>query len=100
MQPIDHAKVPNYRNVLPQFRDVPFDPGRRLSMPYTWLVTGIGYRKSRVDGVPDSWKWVFDSDRYKGRIGLFAESDDLIRLGAKYLGASIRGVTPGDDGSG
>jgi spermidine/putrescine transport system substrate-binding protein len=94
LQPIDHAKVPNYRNVLPAFQDVPFDPGRRLSMPYTWLVMGIGYRKSRVDGVPDSWKWVFDSDRYKGRIGLFAESDDLIRLGAKYLGASIRDVTP------
>ena len=94
LQPIDHARVPNYRNVLPQFRNVPFDPGRRVSMPYTWLAAGIGYRKSRVDGVPDSWKWVFDSDRYKGRIGLFAESDDLIRLGAKYLGASIRGVTP------
>jgi spermidine/putrescine transport system substrate-binding protein len=94
LQPIDHAKIPNFANVLPQFRDVPFDPGRRLSMPYTWLVMGIGYRKSRVDGVPDSWKWLFDSDRYKGRIGLFAESDDLIRLGAKYLGASITGVTP------
>lgn len=94
LQPLDHARIPNFANVLPAFRDVPFDPGRRLSMPYTWLATGIGYRKSRVDGVPDSWKWVFDSDRYKGRIGLFAESDDLIRLGAKYLGASIRGVTP------
>ncbi len=94
LQPIDHARIPNFANVLPQFRDVPFDPGRRLSMPYTWLVMGIGYRKSRVDGVPDSWQWLFDSDRYKGRIGLFAESDDLIRLGAKYLGASINGVTP------
>jgi spermidine/putrescine transport system substrate-binding protein len=37
---------------------------------------------------------VFDSDRYSGRIGLFAESDDLIRLSAKYKGASARNVTP------
>ncbi len=94
LMPIDHAKIPNFRNLSPQFRDAPFDPGRRFSIPYTWLVLGIGYRKSKVDGVPDSWKWVFDSDRYRGRIGLFSEADDLIRLSAKYLGASVRNVTP------
>lgn len=92
--PLDHAKIPNFRNIAPAFRDAPFDPGRRFSMAYTWLVLGIGYRKSKVDGIPDSWKWVFDSDRYAGRIGLFSESDDIIRLGAKYLGGSVRGVTP------
>lgn len=91
---LDHAQLPNFANVAASFRDAPFDRGRVWSMPYTWLVTGIGYRKSRVDGVPDSWKWVFDSDRYKGRIGLIAEGDDLIRLGAKYLGHSVRDVTP------
>jgi spermidine/putrescine transport system substrate-binding protein len=31
-------------------------------MPYTWLVIGIGYRKSKVKETPDSWKWLFDSD--------------------------------------
>ncbi len=94
LQPLDHRRLPNLRNLLPAFVDVPYDPGRRFSVPYTWLVLGIGYRKSRVDGVPDSWKWVFDSDRYSGRIGLFAESDDIIRVGAKYLGGSVRGVSP------
>jgi spermidine/putrescine transport system substrate-binding protein len=92
--PIDHAKIPNFRNLSPRFQDAPFDPGRKYSIPYTWLVLGIGYRKSKIDGIPDSWKWVFDSDRYKGRIGLFSEADDLIRLSAKYLGASVRNVTP------
>jgi spermidine/putrescine transport system substrate-binding protein len=94
LAPLDQAKLPNRANLAPKFIDVPFDPGRRWSMPYTWLALGIGYRKSRVDGVPDSWKWVFDSDRYSGRIGLLAEGDDLIRLGAKYLGHSVNDVTP------
>lgn len=94
LSPLDHARLPNKANLAPQFVDVPYDPGRRWSMPYTWLALGIGYRKSRVDGVPDSWKWVLDSDRYSGRIGLLAEGDDLIRLGAKYLGHSVNGVTP------
>ena len=92
--PLDLAKIPNRANLLPNFQDVPFDPGRRFSMPYTWLVLGIGYRKSKVQGVPDSWKWVMDSDRYKGRIGLFSEADDLIELGAKYMGHSVRNVPP------
>jgi spermidine/putrescine transport system substrate-binding protein len=92
IEPLDLAKIPNRANLLPMFRDPPFDPGRRYSMPYTWLVLGIGYRKSRVDGVPDSWKWVLDSDRYRGRIGVFSEADDMIELGAKYLGYSVRHI--------
>jgi spermidine/putrescine transport system substrate-binding protein len=92
IQPLDLAKIPNRKNLLPVFQDPPFDPGRRWSMPYTWLVLGIGYRKSKIDGVPDSWKWLMDSDRYKGRIGLFSEADDLIELGAKYLGHSVNGI--------
>ena len=92
IQELDLAKIPNRRNLLPNFLDPPFDPGRRYSMPYTWLLLGIGYRKSKIDGVPDSWKWVMDSDRYKGRIGLFSEADDLIELGAKYMGHSVNDI--------
>ena len=92
IMPLELAKIPNRANLLPGFRNPPFDPGRRYSMPYTWLVLGIGYRKSKMDGVPDSWKWVMDSDRYKGRIGVFSVADDMIELGAKYLGYSVRNI--------
>ena len=83
---IDHARVPNLANIAPEFLDVPYDRSRKFSVPYTWMVTGIGYRKSKVDGVPDSWKWLLDSDRYKGRIALLAEATELFEIGAKYLG--------------
>lgn len=92
--PLDHAKIPNMRNIAPEFMKASFDPGRKYSMPYTWLVLGIGYRKSKVQGVPDSWKWVFDSDRYKGRIGLLSESGDLCRLVLKYLGIPMETKDP------
>jgi len=92
IEKLDLEKIPNRVNILPAFRNPVFDPGRHYSMPYTWLCLGIGYRKSKIDGVPDSWKWVMDSDRYKGRIGLFSEADDLIELGAKYLGHSLNNI--------
>jgi spermidine/putrescine transport system substrate-binding protein len=94
LQPLDHRRIPNIANLASAFRDPAFDRGRRYSLPYTWLVLGIGYRKSRVDGVPDSWKWLYDSDRYSGRIGLLSEAADLIRIGARYLGAGLDNVTP------
>ena len=93
--PLDHARIPNFRNISPAFRDVPFDPKRAYSMPYTWLVLGIGYRKSVYPGfVPDSWKWVLDSDKYKGRIGIFGEAGDLFRLVFKYLGLPLNSKDP------
>lgn len=92
LEPLDMAKIPNFANIAPEFQKTDYDPPPRHSVPYTWLVTGIGYRKSRVNGVPDSWKWLYDSDLYKGRIALVSESADLIRLGAKYLGKSLNGV--------
>lgn len=94
LQPLDHAQIPNFKNISPEFTDVPFDPKRQYSMPYTWLVLGIGYRKSKVKGVPDSWKLLFDSDEYKGRIALVSEAGDLFRLAARYLGHSINAMTP------
>lgn len=94
LMPLDLAKIPNRKNILPAFQNPDFDPGRHYSMPYTWLVLGIGYRKSKIDGVPNSWKWLMDSDRYSGRIGLFSEADDLMELGAKYLGHSVRDIPP------
>ncbi len=95
LMPLDHAKIPNMKNIDPAFLDPDYDKGRKFSMPYTWLVLGIGYRKSKMKaGVPDSWKWVFDSPQYAGRIALLSESADLMRLSAKYLGHSVNGIPP------
>jgi spermidine/putrescine transport system substrate-binding protein len=94
LMPLDHAKIPNIKNIDPTFLNPEFDPGRKFSMPYTWLVLGIGYRKSKVKAVPDSWKYLFDSDQYKGRIALLSESADLMRLSAKYMGHSVNNIPP------
>jgi spermidine/putrescine-binding protein len=63
-------------------------------MPYTWLVIGIGYRKSKVKSVPDSWKYLFDSDQYKGHIAVMSDASELFRNCFKYLGHSINDTSP------
>ena len=95
LEPLDHAKIPNMKNIAPEFiNDAPFDPGRKYSLPYTWLVIGIGYRKSKVKTAPDSWKALFDSDEYKGSIAVMSDASELFRNCFKYLGKSLNDPSP------
>ena len=89
LEPLDHSLIPNKKNINPAFQDANFDPGRKYTMPYMWGTMGIGYRKSKVDGIPDSWKWLMDSDRYKGRVALLSDSQGVFSAAAKYLGKSV-----------
>lgn len=97
--PLDHAKIPNFRkNVAEPFQEAEFDPGRKYSMPYMWGTQGIGYRKSRVSAVPDSWKVLLDSDEHSGRIALLAEGSNVLGIALKYLGYSYNSTDPKEIG--
>ena len=94
LMPLDHAAIPNMANIDPAFRDAAFDPGRRHSVPYMWGTMGIGYRKSRCDGVPDSWRWLYDSDLYSGRCALLGEAGAVLGAAFKYLGHPLNSTDP------
>jgi len=94
IQPLDHAKIPNLKYMFPRFMDVKFDPGRKYSIPYMWGTVGVGYRKSRVDGPPDSWKYLYDSDKYAGKIALLSDCGTMIACGLRYLGYDVDDIDP------
>lgn len=92
IQELDHSLIPNKANLLPEFQDAAYDPGRRYSMPYAWTALGIGYRKSAYPTPPTSWRAVFEDTSHSGKIALIGESADLIRLAAKYKGHSVNAI--------
>ncbi|WP_395687688.1 PotD/PotF family extracellular solute-binding protein [Aestuariivirga sp.] len=92
--PIDHAKIPNMTNIDEPFKDASFDPGRKYSIPYMWGTLGIGYRKSAVNGTPDSWKVLYDSNEYAGAISLLGDQQNVLGGGLKYLGYSWNSTNP------
>jgi len=94
LMPLDHARIPNKANVQKAFLNAAFDPGREYSMPYMWGTMGIGYRKTKTDSVPDSWKWLLDSDRYKGKIALLSEAVGVLGVTFKYMGHSLNTRDP------
>jgi spermidine/putrescine transport system substrate-binding protein len=94
--PLDHNKIPNISNIEKQFLDVAFDPGRKYSLPYMWGTIGIGYRISKSQGTPDSWKWLYDSDKYSGKIALLGDGQTVLGQALKYLGKSLNSVNPAE----
>ena len=102
VRPLDHARLPNVRNLWPWFRDEhgPFyDPGQRHSLPYTVYVSGVAWRDDMVDAADapdtatDPWG-VFWNPRYRGQVGMYdgfleAMSLALLRAGL----ADVRSAT-------
>ncbi len=89
LEPLDHDKIPNLVHLEKRFQDASYDPGRKYSVPYMWGTIGIGYRKSKVKGPIDSWKVLYESDAYAGRIALLADAGTVIGIALKYLGYSF-----------
>lgn len=95
IMPLDHSKIPNFeKNISPLFKSPDFDPKREFSMPYMWGTMGIGYRKSKVNGPITSWKTMFESDEYAGRIAWLSESRTMLGLVGMYMGHGMNAVDP------
>jgi spermidine/putrescine transport system substrate-binding protein len=93
--PLDHSKIPNMANIDPAFLNPTFDPGRKYSIPYMWGTIGVGFRKSAVEGGKiDSWKVLFDSDQYAGKISVLGDAQNVLGCALKYLGFSFNSVNP------
>ena len=93
LSPLDHSKIPNMKNIDPNFMNAAFDPGRKFSLPYMWGTIGVGYRKSKVDNVPDSWADLYTSEKYAGKIAMLSDGQNVFGSALKMLGKSLNDWT-------
>jgi spermidine/putrescine transport system substrate-binding protein len=97
--PLDLSRIPNIRYVAPRFRDPPYDPGHRFSIPYQWGVTGIGYNRAQVSPPPTSWRDLFDPARlapYQHRVSMLNDMREVIGAALLALGLSPDTADPQD----
>ncbi len=87
LQEIDLANVPNVANLYPRFREAPFDPGNKYSIPWQWGTTGIGYNSEKVPDFTPSWDMLWD-EKYKGKITMMNEIRDVFAVALFRLGYS------------
>jgi spermidine/putrescine transport system substrate-binding protein len=96
LQPLDHSKLPNLKNVMTQYLNTRFDPGNKFSAPYAMSITMIGYNDERIKAlsVPvGSWATIFDPkilEKIRGRVTVLDSQSELMAAALKYLDRVIR----------
>jgi spermidine/putrescine-binding protein len=92
LAPLNYDNIPNFSNISAKFKDPPYDPGNKYSVPYQWGTTGIGYDTNVFEEAPDSWGYLFDPDMaapYAGKISMLNDPREAIGAALKYLGYSL-----------
>ncbi|NJL31605.1 MAG: spermidine/putrescine ABC transporter substrate-binding protein [Phycisphaerales bacterium] len=96
VQPLDMSVIPNAVNVGDDFKQPPFDPGSRFSLPYQWGTVGLMYRKGLLPGDEVSWSVLFDSSKQTGSFTLMDSMRDMIGIALRYHGKSMNSTSPAD----
>ncbi len=97
-RPLQHAYLPNIRNVWPQFQNPWYDQGWRYTVPYTTYTTGIGWRADRVTediGARANPYDVFWDPQYAGRISVLDDYRETQSMAILRAGGTD--VNTGDD---
>jgi spermidine/putrescine transport system substrate-binding protein len=91
LQPIDWSKLPiTKRNLDAKFKNQPYDPQNKWSVPKDWGTTGFTYRTDLVKEKPTTWKEFFNltMGKYSGKVSLLDGSPEVIGSVAIMLGYS------------
>lgn len=89
---LDHSKIPNLKNLAPEFRNMPFDPGNKYSVPYMAGFVGIVYNAEVVPGPIVGYRDVF-TDEHKGRIVILDDAREIVSWGLATAGIPINDVS-------
>ncbi|GAB3123842.1 ABC transporter substrate-binding protein [Glaciibacter psychrotolerans] len=95
VQELDHANIPNLANLTPALKDVDFDPGRTMSVPWQGGFAGIAWNKEKLPNGLTSVEELWSKD-LKGRVGTLSEMRDTMGILMQANGTSISGKW-GDD---
>jgi spermidine/putrescine transport system substrate-binding protein len=87
---LDHAMIPNLKNLYPEAMSLEYDAGNKVSVPYAWGSTGLCYRSDLVEGTPDSWMDLLrPSEALKGKVTMLSTDRWLMAAAFLALGDSV-----------
>lgn len=89
--PLRHERIPNLKNLDPEFANPVYDSGNKYTVPYQWGTLGIYARRLATGRLPQTWGLVFDP-KLQSQSEPFVLIDsmrDLIGVALKYKGYSL-----------
>jgi spermidine/putrescine transport system substrate-binding protein len=102
LQPLNHRKLPNLKNLHPKFINTSLDPGNIYSVPYDFTVTLVGYNDKKIKELkldPSSWRIIFDPailHKIKGKVTVLDDSREVIAAALRYHHFSANSRNPAE----
>lgn len=89
LEKLDKTLIPNLANIMPEYLNLPYDPGNEYSVPYMVGTLGILYNKAKlgIDEKDISYKMLFDK-QYSGQIFMLDSVRDALASALISLGYS------------
>ncbi|MEI7864108.1 MAG: spermidine/putrescine ABC transporter substrate-binding protein [Chthoniobacterales bacterium] len=92
LQPLDHEKIPNLKNLAPEFRKMPFDPGNKYSVAWLSGFVGIVYNAETVTTPVVGYNDVF-TPQHAGRIVTLDDPREITSWALANSGIPVNDVT-------
>jgi spermidine/putrescine transport system substrate-binding protein len=87
VQQLDLAKIPNHKNIAPEWMDVAYDKGRNFSIPWQWGTTGMAVNKDVYGGdINTSAIFMDPPPELVGKVNVTPEMGDILALAIMYEG--------------
>jgi spermidine/putrescine transport system substrate-binding protein len=94
--PIDHSAMPNFNKYAsPLVKNPAWDPGNKFTMAWQSGWTAMAYNTSMITDTITSVSSLFDP-KYKGKVGMMADPQELGSLGLLAVGVQPATSTPDD----
>ena len=94
---ISPGELSNAGNVPPRWREVPFDRGRRHSIPYQWGSIALAVNRELYDGDVATTRVLFDPpEALRGRVGVSSDAMVVFAFAALHLGIEPCSDAPAD----
>lgn len=88
LEKINFNNIPNYKNIMDEYKGLYYDPKNEYSVPYNVGMVGIIYNKTMVKGNPTSWGLMWDK-QYEGQILQFNNPRDGFASAMFLLGIDV-----------
>lgn len=89
---LDPENIPNLANIAPEFRNMPFDPGNRYSVPWMAGCVGIVYNAEVISDPIVGYRDVFTPE-HAGRIVVVDDARELVTWALTTAGIPINDVS-------
>lgn len=93
LQLINWQRVPNFKNIGSEFKNLPHDPEQRYSVPWMVGSVGIVVNTEKVTEPIKGYNDVF-RDQYSGRIAVLDDPREIVSWALATLGKGPNDVTP------